>query len=174
LRSACRLESKYRVVSRLQNQYPHLDIRCVDVRFKTRGAAETLFILLQRMSALELTRKTLSVDCHTLFRRFVRVSPPFRQCGVQCHERFSKMKLPCGSWWRRTGGTTRVSVWGTLARPVLPLERAGRGSNAFSRLPGTSTPIPWRLHPSTVDVLCDVISCDTRAGRSPNLSLRVS
>jgi hypothetical protein len=40
------------------------------VRFKTRGAAETLFVLLQRMTAHELTRKTLSVDCHTLFRRY--------------------------------------------------------------------------------------------------------
>lgn len=111
----CRLESKYRVVSRLQNQYAHLDIRCVDVRFKTRGAAETLFILLQRMSALELARKTLSVDCHTLFRRSVPVFRlAFRQRAVLCRGQHVYVELPGAA----AGGASvgYMTVWRCASR----------------------------------------------------------
>ena len=36
-------------------------------------------------------------------------------CGSGC----TLTKLPCGSWWRPTGGATRLGVW---ARPVAMYE----------------------------------------------------
>ena len=143
MRFVCRLESKYRVVSRLQNQYPHLDIRCVDVRFKTRGAAETLFILLQRMSVHELTRKTLSVDCHTLFRRFVR-----RQHGAVSSNAFP---YPPGTPPRRlhrARSTFVVSVPSALPLEAPSATFAYRATRAPSSLPSYSPALSRRSRPA--------------------------
>jgi hypothetical protein len=63
------VERQYRVISEVLGEFPHLDIRRVDLRFRTRGAAETLYILLQNMSPHELRRPTISIDCHTFYRR---------------------------------------------------------------------------------------------------------
>jgi len=62
------VERQYRVISQVLGEFPNLDIRRVDLRFRTRGAAETLYILLQNMSAHELRRPTISIDCHTFYR----------------------------------------------------------------------------------------------------------
>ena len=51
----------------LQRQYPAADIRVVTFKMVTRGAVETLFIGLQHMSAAELSRRTLCLDCDTLY-----------------------------------------------------------------------------------------------------------
>lgn len=52
---------------RLRTEYPKLDIRLLDLRFETRGAAETLFIVSQSMTAAERDRRVVSVDCDTLY-----------------------------------------------------------------------------------------------------------
>lgn len=41
------LEGEYAIAARLRKEYPSLDIRVVSIDFQTRGAAETLFIMLQ-------------------------------------------------------------------------------------------------------------------------------
>lgn len=41
------LEGEYAIASRLRTEFPTLDIRVVSIDFQTRGAAETLFIMLQ-------------------------------------------------------------------------------------------------------------------------------
>jgi hypothetical protein len=51
----------------LQTEYPHLDIRICPFKVLTRGAVETLYIGLQHMSAAELSRRTLCLDCDTLY-----------------------------------------------------------------------------------------------------------
>ena len=41
------LEANYAMEARLRQEYPALDLRLVFIDFQTRGAAETLFIMLQ-------------------------------------------------------------------------------------------------------------------------------
>ena len=41
------VELEYAMEARLRNEYPTLDLRVVLIDFQTRGAAETLFIMLQ-------------------------------------------------------------------------------------------------------------------------------
>lgn len=41
------LEAEYAIEARLRKEYPSLDLRVVLIDFQTRGAAETLFIMLQ-------------------------------------------------------------------------------------------------------------------------------
>ena len=41
------LETEYAMEARLRKEYPALDLRVVLIDFQTRGAAETLFIMLQ-------------------------------------------------------------------------------------------------------------------------------
>lgn len=41
------LDEEYTVETLLRKEYPSLDLRVVSIDFQTRGAAETLFIILQ-------------------------------------------------------------------------------------------------------------------------------
>ncbi len=50
-----------------KSEYPQADIRVCQFTVLTRGAAETIFIGLQQMSASELSRRTLCLDCDTLY-----------------------------------------------------------------------------------------------------------
>ncbi|CAM9558807.1 unnamed protein product, partial [Sphacelaria rigidula] len=75
--------SDYAVEARLRKEYPFLDLRLVLLDFQTRGAAETLFIMLQQgMAPEELKRKTISLDCDTLY--FSDVLGDFRDCQPEC------------------------------------------------------------------------------------------
>ena len=51
----------------LNAEYPNVDIRVCQFSCLTRGAVETIFIGLQNMSAAELSRRTLCLDCDTLY-----------------------------------------------------------------------------------------------------------
>ncbi|KAJ3219085.1 hypothetical protein HDU67_002741 [Dinochytrium kinnereticum] len=51
----------------LKKEYPKMNIKTVLLHFDTRGAAETLYILTQYMSAEERLRKTVSIDCDTIY-----------------------------------------------------------------------------------------------------------
>ena len=71
---------------RLKTEFPLVDIRIVPFKVLTRGAVETLFIGLQHMSPAELSRRTLCLDCDTLYFADVlgmfRASPAGRgMCG---------------------------------------------------------------------------------------------
>ena len=59
-----------------KSEYPTVDIRVCQFTVLTRGAAETIFIGLQHMSAAELARRTLCLDCDTLY--FADVLSQFR------------------------------------------------------------------------------------------------
>ena len=50
-----------------KSEYPQADIRVCQFTVQTRGAAETIFIGLQQMSTSELSRRTLCLDCDTLY-----------------------------------------------------------------------------------------------------------
>lgn len=51
----------------LAKEYPHLDIHIVALKFDTRGAAETLFIVSQSMTDAQSARRTVSLDCDTIY-----------------------------------------------------------------------------------------------------------
>ncbi|GAA6033718.1 hypothetical protein JCM8097_004396 [Rhodosporidiobolus ruineniae] len=51
----------------LRKEYPQLNVKVVPLKFDTRGAAETLFIMSQSMSDEELQRRTISLDCDTIY-----------------------------------------------------------------------------------------------------------
>jgi len=61
------MEREHAIERRLRDEYPSLDIRLVLLDFDTRGPAETLFAVLQHMSSQELERRTISLDCDTVF-----------------------------------------------------------------------------------------------------------
>ncbi|KAI3636081.1 hypothetical protein MIR68_005962 [Amoeboaphelidium protococcarum] len=52
------------------------NVKCVKLNFDTRGAAETLYIILQSMTADEKARKTISLDCDTIY--FTDILSKFR------------------------------------------------------------------------------------------------
>jgi hypothetical protein len=74
------MEKKHALERRLRDEYPNLDIRLVLLDFVTRGPAETLFAVLQHLSQQELERRTISLDCDTLFFKDIltqfRTLPP--------------------------------------------------------------------------------------------------
>ncbi|CAN0140701.1 unnamed protein product, partial [Laminaria digitata] len=74
--------AEYAIEDRLRKEYPSLDLRVVSIDFQTRGAVETLFIMLQHMSAMEVRRKTISLDCDTIY--FTDVLGSFRACESGC------------------------------------------------------------------------------------------
>ncbi|CAM9314502.1 unnamed protein product [Ectocarpus fasciculatus] len=80
------LEGEYAIASRLRTEFPTLDIRVVSIDFQTRGAAETLFIMLQHMSPAEIRRKSISLDCDTIY--FSDVLGSFRACASGCGSSF--------------------------------------------------------------------------------------
>ena len=61
------IDAQFGLVQRVRTEFPHLDVRSVLLTFDTRGAAETLYTVLQCMTEEELQRPTLSLDCDTLY-----------------------------------------------------------------------------------------------------------
>lgn len=61
------LDEQFLMTNRLRKEYPKLDIRTVHLHFQTKGAAETLYATLQEMNDEELSRRTVSLDCDTLY-----------------------------------------------------------------------------------------------------------
>eukprot|EP00904_Undaria_pinnatifida_P013269 jgi/Undpi1/9072/HiC_scaffold_26.g11532.m1 len=74
--------AKYDIEARIRKEYPSLDLRIVSIDFQTRGAVETLFIMLQHMSPGEVKRKSISLDCDTIY--FTDVLGTFRACESGC------------------------------------------------------------------------------------------
>lgn len=62
-----KLDDQFLITNRLRKEYPKYDIRTVHLHFQTKGAAETLYALLQEMDEDQLSRRTVSVDCDTIY-----------------------------------------------------------------------------------------------------------
>ncbi|CAM9355403.1 unnamed protein product, partial [Discosporangium mesarthrocarpum] len=80
------LAVEFAVEALLRREYPSLDIRIVFLDFQTRGAAETLFVILQHMAPEELQRRSISLDCDTIY--FSDVLGDFRKCRPGCGASF--------------------------------------------------------------------------------------
>eukprot|EP00903_Cladosiphon_okamuranus_P016587 g15301.t1 len=103
------LEVEYAMEARLRQEYPALDVRVVLIDFQTRGAAETLFIMLQQMSSAEVRRKSISLDCDTIY--FSDVLGSFRACESGCGSSFyfeDEGEKPIFSYIDFEPGTDRI------------------------------------------------------------------
>lgn len=69
------LEVEYAMKARLQKEYPALDLRVVLIDFQTRGAAETLLMMLQVKSE-QCTLRSLVPDQNGDRRRVAGTWPP--------------------------------------------------------------------------------------------------
>lgn len=63
------MESRYNVMQRLRDRYKHRIIE-IPISFKTCGWAETALCAMQRMSATQLGRRTVCIDCHSIIHGF--------------------------------------------------------------------------------------------------------
>lgn len=61
------MESEQAIERRLRDEFPQVNFRFVLLEFATRGAAETLFAVLQHLTPQELTRRTISLDCDNIY-----------------------------------------------------------------------------------------------------------
>ncbi|CAF1198959.1 unnamed protein product [Rotaria magnacalcarata] len=61
------LEKQFDIIQTLKMEYPKKTFEGIIIDFETRGAAETLFIILQSMEPDRLRRKTISLDCDTIY-----------------------------------------------------------------------------------------------------------
>ncbi|KJE96218.1 hypothetical protein CAOG_06573 [Capsaspora owczarzaki ATCC 30864] len=75
------LDESFHFTKRIHKQYPKWKaanaVEVVTLDFETRGAAETVFIVLQHMSPADLARPTICLDCDTLY--FSDVLADFRR-----------------------------------------------------------------------------------------------
>ncbi|KAK3246844.1 hypothetical protein CYMTET_43632 [Cymbomonas tetramitiformis] len=75
------MDDQFRVCGRLRNEYPKLDFRFVTLHFATRGAAETMYIILNAMPEHERKRRLISLDCDCFY--FTDILTPFRNLPPQ-------------------------------------------------------------------------------------------
>ncbi|CAJ2502195.1 Uu.00g095890.m01.CDS01 [Anthostomella pinea] len=61
------VDEVFRVGQLVSKAFPKLDIRLVKLRHQTKGASETLYVVSQSMTREHLTRKTVSLDCDTIY-----------------------------------------------------------------------------------------------------------
>lgn len=70
------IDQRYSISDTIRLQFPSVAIITVSLEFATRGAAETLYIVTQYMTDSHLKRRTISLDCDTIY--FTDVLTSFR------------------------------------------------------------------------------------------------
>ncbi|CAF1391514.1 unnamed protein product [Adineta steineri] len=80
------LEKQFDLTQTLKTEYPKRTFQFILIDFETRGAAETLFIILQSMSKDRLERKTISLDCDTIYLK--PIIDEFRQLSNNMNASF--------------------------------------------------------------------------------------
>eukprot|EP00929_Paragymnodinium_shiwhaense_P040364 TRINITY_DN21091_c0_g1_i1.p1 TRINITY_DN21091_c0_g1~~TRINITY_DN21091_c0_g1_i1.p1 ORF type:complete len:835 (-),score=152.07 TRINITY_DN21091_c0_g1_i1:82-2586(-) len=99
------VETEHAIGRRLHDDFPGVDFRLVLLDFSTRGPAETLFAVLQHLSPQELERRTISLDCDTVY--YADIMTQFR-------------KLPPGvsaTWYFDDTGAQAIYSYISLKRP---------------------------------------------------------
>ena len=61
------IATSFQVDGQLKKEFPNINIKLVPLCFNTCGAAETLFIVCQSMNFSELSQRTISIDCDTIY-----------------------------------------------------------------------------------------------------------
>lgn len=80
------IEEEFGISLRIRQEFPMIELRTILLNFETRGAAETLYIVLQHMNEEELKRKTISLDCDTIY--FTNVLESFRNLNSEYNSIF--------------------------------------------------------------------------------------
>jgi capsule biosynthesis phosphatase len=125
------IESEFAIGDRLRTEYSSRawGIETVTLNFQTRGAAETIFIVLQSMTTDRLGRKTVSLDCDTLY--FCDVLADFRALppGVNASFYFEdEGDKPVFSYLQLDAGSRVLDV-----REKVPISKhANTGAYAFA------------------------------------------
>lgn len=70
------IDRQFGIVETLERQFPTISMKFITLESLTRGAAETLHIILKDMSVEELNRPTISLDCDTIY--FTDILQSFR------------------------------------------------------------------------------------------------
>lgn len=61
------VEDEFRIGQLVAKSLPKTDLRMIQLRHQTKGASETLYMVMQSMSPEHLDRKTVSLDCDTIY-----------------------------------------------------------------------------------------------------------
>jgi len=61
------VDDEFRIGQLVAKSLPKADLRLLRLRHQTKGASETLFMIIQSMSPEQLDRKTVSLDCDTIY-----------------------------------------------------------------------------------------------------------
>eukprot|EP00618_Florenciella_parvula_P032161 CAMPEP_0119527804 /NCGR_PEP_ID=MMETSP1344-20130328/42137_1 /TAXON_ID=236787 /ORGANISM="Florenciella parvula, Strain CCMP2471" /LENGTH=365 /DNA_ID=CAMNT_0007567057 /DNA_START=215 /DNA_END=1309 /DNA_ORIENTATION=+ len=71
------LDNTFALTKQLHSEFPNFDIRVVHLLFDTVGPVESVFVALQAMEESHMHRRTISLDCNTLY--FSNVLDAFRK-----------------------------------------------------------------------------------------------
>ncbi|CAF4389848.1 unnamed protein product, partial [Adineta steineri] len=80
------LEKQFDLSQTLKIEYPKRKFETIILDFETRGAVETLFIMLQTINIDRLKYKTISLDCDTIY--FEKILKKFRQLSNEMNASF--------------------------------------------------------------------------------------
>ncbi|CAF4218504.1 unnamed protein product, partial [Adineta steineri] len=80
------LEKQFNLVQTIKMEYPNRKFESVVIGFETRGAVETLFIMLQFLNPYRLDCKTISLDCDTIY--FQPILEKFRRLPMESNASF--------------------------------------------------------------------------------------
>ncbi|RDW84824.1 capsule biosynthesis phosphatase [Coleophoma cylindrospora] len=61
------VDDEFRIGQLVAKSFPKIDFRLLRLRHQTKGASETLYIVSQSMNAEHLKRRTVSLDCDTIY-----------------------------------------------------------------------------------------------------------
>ncbi|KAM0324836.1 hypothetical protein ACHAQA_007802 [Verticillium albo-atrum] len=61
------VDDEFRIGQLVSKTFPKIDFRLLRLRHQTKGASETLYIVTQSMAKKHLGRKTVSLDCDTIY-----------------------------------------------------------------------------------------------------------
>ncbi|KAE8451412.1 hypothetical protein EG329_004041 [Mollisiaceae sp. DMI_Dod_QoI] len=61
------IDDEFRLGQLIMKTFPRLDFKFFKLKHQTRGASETLYIITQSMNSEHLKRRTISLDCDTIY-----------------------------------------------------------------------------------------------------------
>ncbi|KUJ08724.1 nucleotide-diphospho-sugar transferase [Mollisia scopiformis] len=61
------IDDEFRLGQLVMKTFPKLDFKFLRLKHQTRGASETLYVITQSMTEQHLTRRTISLDCDTIY-----------------------------------------------------------------------------------------------------------
>lgn len=120
----------------LREKFPFLEIVTVTLDFETRGAAETLYVVTQHMDDHQLERRTISLDCDTIY--FSDALSPFRSlpvesgCSLYFNDNGSQPIYSYISFTDGNCGTSETKTISAITEKVRISSHANTGGYGFA------------------------------------------